>query len=881
MIEQIISTTSYQPSPAAVPLLATAVVCFIISSAGALREGRALGRALFVLGGTVVIWFISAFFLKCSINEQVALWWARAIYIGVPLMPAALYHFTVHFLRSYPRYKRCVWAGWLLSALLVALFVGTDLLINGVRHYTWGYRARFTLLSTAYLAFFLGFLAMSVLLYYRDYQTAEPGSIRRKRTRLLLIAFGISSGGFVDYLSDLSIPVYPFGFLPVLISIVLMAFTIWRYRLVDITPQFAAQNVLDTMNDALFVLDADSVIRLINKAAVQLFGYAEQDFLGRHITAIIDDKALAGRIAVPEGNEPILHQELINRQPGGGERILDLSISAMKGEDHQSLAHVLIIRDITNIKQAEKELVKARDELELRVEERSSALKRAYEQLAQEKNLSETIIDSLPGIFYICDEEGRLIRWNSNEKEVTGYSQQELSQMDVYQLFWTDRNLMANKMQEVIKTGQTVMEISLITKSGLPVPFYLTGYRMLIGDKPYIIGVGINISERKKLEEQFRQAQKMEAIGLLAGGVAHDFNNILSAIVGYSHITLIKMDENDPLRHNIEQILESSERAAVLTQSLLAFSRKQVVNLAVINLNEVIKAFEKFLHRLIREDITLKINCSEGPLWIMADRAQMEQMVMNLVTNARDAMPNGGKLVIDTRPVNLKRDFIEEHGYGKEGEYAFVAVSDTGIGMDEKTITRVFEPFFTTKEQGKGTGLGLSMVYGIVKQHEGFINITSEQGTGTTFKIYFPLTREPADADRKKKEMLTPPRGGAETILVAEDDEALRQMSVVALSHFGYTVIEAVDGADAVTKFKENRENINLVILDGIMPRMNGREASRQIKAMSAEVKCIFMSGYAEDIFTKDGVPDRETALILKPFSPADLLKKIREVLDR
>ncbi len=881
MIEQIVSTSSYQPSPGAVPLLATAVACFIISSAGALREDRALGRTLFVLGSTVVIWFTSAFFLRCSVDEQAALWWARAIYVGVPLMPAALYHFTVQFLKSYPRHKRCVWAGWFLSALFVVLFVSTDLLINGVRHFAWGYRPRFTLLSIAYLAFFLGFLGMSVLRYYRDYQAAELGSTRRKRTRLLLIAFGISSGGFVDYLSDLNIPVYPFGFFPVLTSIALMAFTIWRYRLVDITPQFAAQKVLDTMNDALVVLDADGVIRLVNKAATQLFGYAEKDFLGRHITAIIDDTAFAGHIAESETSGPILHQELTSHQPGGDKRILDLSVSIMKGEDRQSLAHVLIVRDITHIKQAEAELVKARDELELRVEERSSALKRAYEQLAQEKSFSETIIDSLPGIFYICDEEGRLIRWNSNEKEVTGYSQQELSQMDVYRLFWTDRKLMAGKMQEVIETGQTVMEISLITKSGMPVPFYLTGYRMLIGDKRYIIGVGINISERKKLEEQFRQAQKMEAIGLLAGGVAHDFNNILSAIVGYSHITLMKMDEDDPLRHNIEQILESSERAAVLTQSLLAFSRKQVVNLAVINLNEVIKRFEKFLHRLIREDITLKINCSEGPLWVMADKAQIEQMIMNLVTNARDAMPNGGKLVIDTRQVNLKRDFIEAHGYGKEGEYAFVAVSDTGTGMDEKTATRVFEPFFTTKEQGKGTGLGLSMVYGIVKQHEGFINVSSELKKGATFKIYLPLTREPKHADRKKKETPIAPEGGAETILVAEDDEALRQMSVVALSHFGYTVIEAVDGADAVAKFKENRENIHLVILDGIMPRMNGREASRQIKAMSADVKCIFMSGYAEDIFTKDGVPDREAELILKPFSPVDLLKKIREVLDR
>ncbi len=881
MIEQIVSTSSYRPFLSALPLLATAVACFIISSAGALREGRALGRTLFVLGSTVVIWFISAFFLRCSVDEQVALWWARAIYVGVPLMPAALYHFTVLFLKSYFRHKRFVWTGWFLSALFVVLFVSTDLLINGVRHFAWGYRPRFTPLSIVYLAVFLGFLGMSVLRYYRDYQTADPGSIHRKRTRLLLIAFGISSGGFVDYLSNLNIPVYPFGFLPVLTAIVLMAFTMWRYRLVDITPQFAAQKVLDTMNDALLVLDADGVIRLVNNATMRLFGYAEQDLLGRHITAIIDDTVFAGQIAESRDSGSILHQELINRQPGGGKRILDLSVSVMKGEDHQSLAHVLIARDITHIKQAEAELIKARDELELRVEERSSALKRAYEQLAQEKNFSETVIDSLPGIFYICDEEGRLIRWNSNEKEVTGYSQQELSQMDVYRLFWTDRKLMADKMQEVIEAGQTVMEISLITKSGMPVPFFVTGYRMLIGDKRYIIGVGINISERKKLEEQFRQAQKMEAVGLLAGGVAHDFNNILSAIIGYSHITLLKMREDDPLRHNIEQILESSERAAALTQRLLAFSRKQSINLAVIDLNNVVKGIEKLLHRLIREDIALNTVYAENVLPVNADRGQIEQVIMNLVTNARDAMPEGGRLVIETRSFSLNQEFIEANGYGKTGEYALISVSDTGIGMDDQTASRVFEPFFTTKEQGKGTGLGLSTVYGIVKKHDGFIDLKSERGRGTTFFLYLPIVTVQAEVNNGKKGMPADFRGGTETILVAEDDQALRQLSVKVLSQFGHSVIEAVNGADAVAKFKENRDRIHLVVLDGIMPRMNGKEAFREIKAMSPDVRCIFMSGYAEDIFTKDGVPDREAELILKPFSPVDLLKKVREVLDR
>ncbi|NJD62775.1 MAG: response regulator, partial [Deltaproteobacteria bacterium] len=370
--------------------------------------------------------------------------------------------------------------------------------------------------------------------------------------------------------------------------------------------------------------------------------------------------------------------------------------------------------------------------------------------------------------------------------------------------------------------------------------------------RPRFSFVAEDITEHKKLEEQLLQSQKIEAIGLLAGGVAHDFNNILSAIVGYAQLTQMKMQEDDPLRSYIEHILESCNRASVLTQSLLAFSRKQPIRLEAIDLNEVIRKFEKFLLRLIREDIAFKTACAKTPLFAMADKGQVEQVLMNLATNARDAMPNGGKLLIETKIATLHQEFIKAHGYGKTGEYAVIEVSDTGTGMDARTRGRIFEPFFTTKESGKGTGLGLSMAYGIVKKHDGFINVYSEPGKGTTFNIYLPLIRVERESEQRKEEDAMPPRGGMETILVAEDDAALRRLNKATLSHFGYTIIEAIDGADAVARFLENREIIRLVILDGIMPKMNGKEAYREIKAMRPELKCIFMSGYSEDIFGKE-----------------------------
>jgi len=307
-----------------------------------------------------------------------------------------------------------------------------------------------------------------------------------------------------------------------------------------------------------------------------------------------------------------------------------------------------------------------------------------------------------------------------------------------------------------------------------------------------------------KSEERYRQSQKMEAVGQLAGGVAHDFNNILSVIFGYSQLSLSKLEENDPVKEYVEEIMKASERAAVLTRSLLTFSRKQAVNLAVIDLGSVVKNFEIFLQRLIREDIELTVSCNEEPLAVMADRGQIEQVLMNLVANSRDAMPNGGRLFIDTLSVTLDREFVAAHGYGKEGTYAVISVSDCGSGMDKETQSHIFEPFYTTKEQGNGTGLGLSMAYGIVKKHDGFINIYSEPGTGTIFKIYLPAVFDVAPGNSAGPAVAMPLRGGTETILVCEDDANLRKLAVNVLSHFGYRVIEAIDGQDAIDKFDGN-----------------------------------------------------------------------------
>jgi two-component system cell cycle sensor histidine kinase/response regulator CckA len=520
------------------------------------------------------------------------------------------------------------------------------------------------------------------------------------------------------------------------------------------------------------------------------------------------------------------------------------------------------------------ELENANQRLERIVDER----RHAEEALQKEKALNDLIIDSLPGVFYICDEQGRLVRWNNNEKEVTGYSIDELMQMNVLQLFQGDRDLVANKIREVFETGRAYVEASIVTKGGTSIPFLLTGLRMVTDGKKFIVGVGIDISERKHLEEQLRQAHKMEAVGLLAGGVAHDFNNILTAIIGYGNLAKMKTPADSPVSDYIDQVLLSSERAAILTNSLLAFSRKQIINPVPMNINEIIVRIGKLLTRLIGEDIELKMVLEGSDSIILADVSQIEQILMNLSTNARDAMAIGGTLTIKTEQINLDREFINTHGYGKEGKYVLLSMTDTGIGMDETTQTRIFEPFFTTKAMGKGTGLGLSMVYGIVKQHEGFITVTSEPGIGTTFKIYLPLLQSPV-RDVEIAEPLEA-RRGTETVLLAEDDDSVRNLIITLLTEAGYTVISSSDGEQAVEAFLKNKDRIRLLILDLIMPKKNGKEVFEAMRKIRPDIKVLFMSGYAADIFEKRDIPEEGLNLLLKPISPTLFLNRVRDTLD-
>ena len=398
------------------------------------------------------------------------------------------------------------------------------------------------------------------------------------------------------------------------------------------------------------------------------------------------------------------------------------------------------------------------------------------------------------------------------------------------------------------------------------------------GRADWIDGILEDITEKKRLEMQLRQTQKMEAIGTLAGGIAHDFNNILTAIIGYANLLQMRVGVGDQLRTYIDEILRSSQRAAALTKSLLAFSRKQEMVTRPININDCIVHFETFLARIIGEDIDLQIAPTAADLMVIADRGQIEQVLMNLATNARDAMPGGGMLSITTRAVTLAERDIAGHSSLSPGRYVEISVSDTGSGMDEMTRQRIFEPFFTTKGVGKGTGLGLSILYGIIKQHTGEITVYSEQGEGTTFKIYLPQVTD--TVQEQDVELGVVPQGGSETILLIEDDKVLRILEKDILEQFGYRVIEAENGEIAMEKFHEYQEEIDCLLLDVIMPKKNGKEVYEAIRIIRPGIKVLFTSGYTAEIIHRQGILAEELNFISKPATPTELLRKLRQVLD-
>jgi PAS domain S-box-containing protein len=520
----------------------------------------------------------------------------------------------------------------------------------------------------------------------------------------------------------------------------------------------------------------------------------------------------------------------------------------------------------------------------------SSELLAAEQKLIAERERLTVTLQSIGDGVIATDMDSGIMLVNHVAERLTGWSQDQAIGHRLEEVFRLEGDSTAHPLKAVFAEGRTVEltglvrlvsldnSLRIVTVNGAPIinsSGVLAGMVLVFSDVTEKTEME---AEKKKLEEQLIQSQKMESVGQLAGGIAHDFNNILTAITGYGEMLRTKVSHDEKLASYADQVLASAGRAANLTRALLAFSRKQAIELQSADINTIVNGIQKLLGRLIGEDINLTARTSDKPLQAMVDAGQLEQILMNLATNARDALPNGGELAIETDEVFVDELYSNSIANGKPGRYALITVSDNGEGMDQETCTRIFEPFFTTKKVGKGTGLGLSIVYGIVRQHGGFVTVYSEAGHGTSFRIYIPLSE--VSEQKQLHEITDEEKHGTETILLAEDDSDVRNILALTLSEAGYTIISAACGTEAVTLFGENHCHIDLILMDVIMPSMNGKEAYTRISEQYPEARVIFMSGYTADIILHKGIMDDDINFIHKPVSKQQLLKKIRDVLD-
>jgi two-component system cell cycle sensor histidine kinase/response regulator CckA len=509
--------------------------------------------------------------------------------------------------------------------------------------------------------------------------------------------------------------------------------------------------------------------------------------------------------------------------------------------------------------------------------------KKVEQALRESESHFRAMFDEAPiGLAYI-DATLHLSRVNHALCNFLGYSEEELTGVPFAEITHPDDIDRDLQLAEDVFRGKIPsyqMEKRYLKKSGEIIWGLLTATIIRDRDGNIVCGLGMieNITGRKEVEDQLRQAQKMDALGQLAGGVAHDFNNLLTAIKGYTEITLSELPKDHSLRANLEEVIKAGDRATALTRQLLAFGRKQVRRPKIIDLSSVVDDMQKMLRRLIGENIKLVTSVESRLGKVLADPSQIEQIVVNLVVNARDAMPRGGKLMIDLATVYLDQEYARQHISVTPGRHVMLAVSDTGCGMSRAVQQRIFEPFFTTKAPGQGTGLGLPTVYGIVKQSGGHIWVYSEEGTGTKFKIYLPCV-DGSDPLEDAAVALPDSPGGSETILLVEDDDSVRNMVVRILRDKGYKLLVARDGQEAATLCEQDTADFQLLLTDVIMPQMGGRELSDKLRPRRPKMKVLYISGYAHDAMMHHGVLDEGVALLEKPFTKDELLRRIREVL--
>ncbi|MCS7310848.1 MAG: PAS domain S-box protein, partial [Armatimonadetes bacterium] len=608
-------------------------------------------------------------------------------------------------------------------------------------------------------------------------------------------------------------------------------------------------------------------VTYVNSAFSTLTGYLPEEVVGQNpqfLSAPRTQRALHEEIQrVAETATPSRWRDFHQRK-GGEEFLMEASVAPLRDRLGNITHCIAILRDVTEIWLVE-------------------------DALRQNERLLQHIADTLPAILFIYEvRTGRLLFVSQESLTILGYSSDTLvhGEMPLEQLVHPeDRPLVQQQMLRLHHAPDGAMaevecRVQHQTGEWKWLMLRTTVFdRLTDGSARQLVGVAVDVTESRRLREQLAQSSKLESLGRLAGGVAHDFNNLLTVIQSYAEIMEATLPHEHPAAAHVEHILRAAEQASNLTSQMLAFARRRIISPHILQLNELVRETEQFLRRLLPENIELTF-VLQPDLWqVYADPTQIEQVLLNLTLNARDAMPEGGKLTVETTNVVLDEAYAARHAEVLPGEYVMLAVSDTGIGMDERTLAHVFEPFFTTKEAGKGTGLGLSTCYGIVKQAGGSIWVYSEPGEGTTFKVYLPrAVGTPATLPEYTEQPR--PLEGSETILFVEDNEAVREVAVAALRRHGYRVLQAASSEEALALMQNLQEEIHLMVTDVVMPGMSGAALAARLREQLPQLKVLYTSGYTENVIVHHGVLEEGIAFLPKPYRPSELARRVREMLD-
>ncbi len=627
--------------------------------------------------------------------------------------------------------------------------------------------------------------------------------------------------------------------------------------------------IAETIDEVFWISDVENKrVIYVSPAYERVWGYSRKNLYQnqksfRDTIHPEDRKRVVATLTMEKTGQPFEHEYRIIRSDGSIRHIWDRGFP-VPDETGRVKCYVGVAQDVT-------------------------AWRRAEAALKESKDYLNQIINCIGDPIFVKNRHYRHVLVNEAMCTWAGKRRDELLGKTAHELFpKAEMDPLLEQEKFLFETGKECITEDEITDPQGNKRTLMTKKTLLLDEKgnKQIVGVVRDITEPKraekekeKLQEQLRQSQKMEAVGVLAGGVAHDFNNLLSVIKGYTELLLEDLAPDDPKRPDLERIEKAAQQAASLISQLLAFGRKQMLNPIIMNLDDAIAEMSPMLHRLIGEDIELVCMTCSALGVVHADQGQIQQIIMNLVVNARDAMPQGGKITIETANVDLDEDYVRKHMAVSAGPYVMLAISDNGVGMDAETQARIFEPFFTTKEKGKGTGLGLSTVYGIVNQSNGFILVYSEPGKGTTFKIYLPRVQGEA-AKLSADAMAVTDLRGTETVLVVEDESSVRALAVRILRERGYTVIEASNGREALRTAQEYADKIHLVVTDVVMPEMNGKVLVSQIEAARPGIRAVFISGYAENAIVHHGILESNIAFLQKPFAGNALASKVREVID-